>query len=114
MSEERAVYNAGNTLPVNLGAFKNRPCAQPYASGQYVPPVPEEVAQLINLAGWSQTDAAKLVGVNFNTKGSTTIRKWKTSVDREEYRAIPYAAWRHFLSCAGVISVDDDLVSLNI
>lgn len=114
MSEERAVYNVGNTLPANLNAFKNRPSAQPYGSGRYAPPAPDEVAQLIRLAGWSQTEAAKLVGVSFNEKGSTTIRKWKTSTDREEHRAIPYAAWRHFLSCAGVISIDDDLRSLKI
>ncbi len=112
MSEPIAAYNVNPSLPATLGAFRSRSSAEPYASDAYVPPTPEEVAQLIKLAGWSQTDAAKLVGVSYNKKGSTTIRKWKTSKAFDEHRAIPYAAWRHLLACAGVVKAEEDIIAL--
>lgn len=112
MSEERAVYDVGDALPASLNAFKSRACVQVYSSGNYVSPTPEEFDRLTKLAGWSQGDVAKLVGVSYNRKGSTTVRKWKTPVSHSENRTVPYAAWRYLLACAGVISVDDDLAAL--
>lgn len=112
MSEKNVTYNAGNAMPLNLEAFKNRPCALLYDE-RYQPPTPEEVAQLINLAGWSQNDAAKLVGVSWDTKrGSSTIRKWKSAKGQKEHREIPFSAWCLFLMCAGVISPDDALKAI--
>lgn len=113
MSEIKPVYDMGGNLPSTLEAFKSRPCARAYASGDYISPTPAEISRLIELAGWSQNDVAKLSGVSFNRKGSTTIRKWKTSTELPEHRLIPYAAWRHLLACAGVVSIKDDLKALS-
>lgn len=112
MSENRAHYNVDGVLPKTLMAFRNRPCALPNSGGRYQRPTPDEIDCLIKLAGWSQTDVAKLVGVAWNNKGSTTVRKWKTSSEKNEYRPIPYAVWRHLLSCAGIVSSDDDVAAL--
>jgi len=72
--------------------------ALPYIDESYQAPGPEEVAQLIKLTGWSQNDAAKIVGVTWNAKkGASTIRKWKTDISKGNYRPIPYAVWRCFV-----------------
>lgn len=102
MSQNQTPY--ATDAPPTLAAFKNRPCALPFADKNYAPPNPEEVTQLIKLAGWSQRQAAELVGVKFDEKkGSTTIRKWRTARDKQEHREIPYAAWRLFLISAGIV-----------
>ena len=109
MSETQASYG-NNTLPQTLEAFKNRHCARLYTDNEYQAPEPEEVNQLIKLAGWSQNDAAKLVGVNWDTKkGSSTIRKWKSDKAKKDYREIPYSAWRLMLIYAGVVTPGDDV-----
>lgn len=110
--ETVAFYDTGGSLPSSLDGFKNRPCALPYGNTAYVPPTPQEVDRLIKLAGWSQTSAARLVGVTYNPKkGSSTIRKWRTNVDKDDHREIPYSAWRLMLLYAGVVSVEDGLTS---
>lgn len=112
--ETRAFYDTGDAVPQSLDAFKNRPCALPFTSDGYVPPSPLEVDQLIKLAGWSQVDAASLVGVSFNPKkGSSTIRKWRAKSDSDDARAIPYSAWRLLLLYAGVVSVDAGLAAID-
>ncbi|MBN1379929.1 MAG: hypothetical protein JXA04_11925 [Gammaproteobacteria bacterium] len=98
----------------NMSTFKNSPCALPITHPDYQPPTPGDVDKLIKLAGWSQVQAAKLVGVSFNPKkGSTTIRKWRTNKNDPEHREIPYSAWRLFLLFAGIVSIDEDLRSMN-
>lgn len=101
-------------LASDLEDFKTLACTYPYRGG-YVPPRPEEVDQLIKLAGWSQNDAAKLVGVTFHPKkGSSTIRKWRTSADKADSRAIPYSAWRLLLAHAGVVEVSPQSQAINM
>jgi len=112
MSQTPAVYAVDKSLPQSLCAFTQLNCCKAYSTGLYVPPTPEEIAQLIKLARWSQNDVAKLVGVSYNKKGSTTVRKWKTAMENVESRTIPYSTWRLLLACAGVINVDDDVSSL--
>jgi len=108
MKDTHAKYDTGNPLPMTLDAFSKRDCARPFTDKDYRPPTPEEVAQLIKLANWSQNDAAKIVGVSWHPKhGSSTIRKWKSQKGAEEHREIPYSAWRMMLLHAGVVSVDD-------
>lgn len=109
------IYDVGGSLPISLEAFRNRPCALPFSHAAYVPPTPEEVNRLIKLVGWSQSVTAKLVGVNYvPKKGSSTIRKWQASVEKDDYREIPYSAWRLMLLYAGVVSIDDGLAALNV
>lgn len=83
----------------------NRRCALPYADPDYQRPTVDEIRDLIRITGWSQSDVARLVGVNFNPKkGSTTVRKWKAPDSSPDHRTIPYSAWRLMLIEAGVVS----------
>jgi len=108
--ENTPIYDVGGSPPVSLDGFRNLPCALPYSNAAYVPPTPEEVDRLIDLAGWSQNVTAKLVGVTYNPKkGSSTVRKWRTAVGKDDSREIPYSAWRLMLLYAGVVSVSDGL-----
>lgn len=102
MSEQRAMYNTGTTIsPQDLAT---RPCCLPYADPGYRPPTPEEVSALIKGMGWSQNDAAKICGANYNPdKGSTTVRRWQTPASAADSREIPYAAWRLLLINAGLV-----------
>lgn len=111
MSNDVPVYSAGVAAPQTLAAFRNRASARPYADSEYKPPTPDEVRALIQCAGWSQTEAAKIVGASITPgKGSTTIRRWKAPSGSRDARDIPYAAWRLMLLAAGVVSsMEDDL-----
>jgi len=91
-----------------LEEFKEQPFCLPRTDERYIHPEPKDVATLLKLAGWSQNDAAKLVGVSHDVKrGSSTIRKWKSDKAKKEYREIPYSAWRLMLLYAGVVQVDN-------
>ncbi len=110
MSEKSPIYNVGGVLPATLEAFKNRPCALHFNHQGYQPPTPQEVARLLELAGWSQNKTAQLVGVSWNpSKGSSTVRKWKAPSDKKDARPINYAAWRLLLLYSGVVAVGDAL-----
>lgn len=90
----------------SLDEFKQQPFCLIFTNDAYVHPEPEDVAALIKLAEWSQNDAAKIVGVkNDPKKGSSTIRKWKSDKAKNDYREIPYSAWRLMLLHAGVVSL---------
>lgn len=107
MNEERTTYDTGGSLPMTIEAFRNRPCSLLFSDPKYTQPEPQEVAQLIRLAGWSQNQVANLVGVNSDPKrGSSTIRKWKSHKAKDDHRPIPYSAWRLMLLHAGVVSLD--------
>lgn len=83
-----------------------KPCTKPFADPEYEPPTPEEVDGLIKIAGWSQNDVAKLVGVSFDPKkGSITIRRWRMPSTAREHREIPYSAWRLMLLHAGIVGI---------
>lgn len=113
MQDNFTNYSPGGVLPQTLDAFRNRPCSLPYTNEYYTPPTTDEVGQLIKLAGWSQNDTARLVGVSFNPeKGSLTVRRWKMPIASDNHRDIPYAAWRLLLLHAGVVKVDDALKEL--
>ena len=105
-------YRVENVLPQNLEAFRNLPCARAFSDECYQPPSPEEVDQLIKLAGWSQKDCAKLTGVSFTDKGSSTVRRWKTS-NPKDHREIKYSAWRLLLLYANVVTLENGLKELD-
>jgi len=113
MNETAAHYQKPEVMPLALAGFEQLRCALPFTDENYLPPEPAMVGQLINLAGWSQNDAAKLVGVSWNPKkGSSTIRKWKSAKGEKEHRPIPYSAWRLLLIYAGVVTARDGLKSI--
>lgn len=85
-----------------LAEIKKRPCSLPFSDEKYVPPTSEEVQLLIESAGWSQREAALIVGVNYTPKGgSPTIRRWKAIKSSSSHREIPYSSWRLLLITAG-------------
>jgi hypothetical protein len=112
MSEEKATY--ATSAPKTIQAFRNRPCTLVGWDPDYRPPTPEELTSLINLAGWSQTQVAKITGVSYSQKGSTTVRKWRTPRGDSEHREIPYSAWRLLLEYAGVVTVEEGLRALEV
>jgi hypothetical protein len=103
MSEVSASYSVAGKPMITLEAFRGLPCSLLFADPGYSRPTPGEVDALIRAAGWSQNDAARIVGVSFGDKGSTTIRKWRAPLQSAEYREIPYSAWRLMLIYAGVV-----------
>ncbi len=107
MSDDRSIYEVDRDLPLTLDAFKDRSCCLPWDDNNYTTPKPEEISRLLELAGWSMTMTAKIVGVHYSSsKGSSTVRRWKTT--KGESREIPYSAWRLFLICAGVVSATEE------
>lgn len=105
MSEDIPEYKVGSDSTMTLKQIAKLNCARQFADPRYEPPTPDQVDALIKAAGWSQTQAAKIVGVNFDPdKGSPTIRRWRAPVTSSEHRDIPYSAWRLMLITAGVLS----------
>ncbi len=76
MSQSRPTYYARGT-PATLDAFKSRRCTLPYSAPDYRDPTPTEVDALIKLMGWSQNDAAKLLGVTYNPKKGSVANIWQ-------------------------------------
>ena len=114
MNDMKTTYNKDAPLPMTLQAFRNRPCTLPWTNENYQAPTPGEVSQLIKLAGWSQNDAAKIVGVSWHPKkGSSTIRKWKSEKSSSDAREIPYSAWRMLLLHSGIVTIDDAMKELD-
>ena len=82
-----------------------------YSDDRYVHPTPQEVDALIKMTGWKQVQVALLTGVNYTVeKGSPTLRRWKVAT--RETSTIPYSSWRLMLLAAGVVSIDDDIDSM--
>ncbi len=51
----------------------------------------------------TQVDVAKITGVSFNKKGSSTVAKWETDPSKPDHRQIPYSAWRLLLITLEVV-----------
>lgn len=103
MTEKTQLYNEDTPL-TSLSAFRGLPSSLKYDTGEYVPPTPAQIKSLRHLMGWSQTDVAKIVGVKYNAKGASAVRKWETAVGSKEHNQISYSAWRGLLIKAGVVS----------
>lgn len=106
MTERTAIYDVGGGI-VTIEQFKRLPCALPCAHPDYRPPTPDEVDLLTRLAGWSQRELALITGVRQSSKGSPTVRRWKTPVGDKEHRQIPAATWQYLLEYVGIESVKE-------
>lgn len=102
------------SLPLTVEAFRNRACARPCYDEGYVPPTPDEVKQLRTLLGLSQRQLARFLGANYTQeKGSPTVRKWETALDKASHRQIGHNAWQMMLVAAGVITPTDIITMLD-
>lgn len=68
-------------------------CLCPFAQG-WSKPTGEEIREVLRLAGFSGSQAAKALGLG--EKGDRTVRRWIG-----EDSAIPYAAWALLCDFAG-------------
>ncbi|MFK5880119.1 MAG: hypothetical protein QM478_11580 [Flavobacteriaceae bacterium] len=103
MSEQRAEYKIEGTK--TLTWFKDQNFSLEFSDPEYIHPTFQDVRELRNFAGWSQSKMASIVGVSYRPgKGATAIRKWCSdpSVSKEA-RKIPYASWRLLLITAGIV-----------
>lgn len=108
MSEKQAIYTTGNPESVTLTQIRSWKCCRPYTDPEYVEPTAQQVRLLLEFTGWSQTDAAKIIGVSYSTKnGSEVIRRYK-SENPGRHRQIAYAPWRLLLIHAGIVAADID------
>jgi len=114
--ENRAIYDTGNSEINSLAAFKRLPCAKPYFHPDYRQPTADDVTTLLRLADLRPKKIAAITGIQWTQKkGSTLIRKWKTSKvnsagkPNKEHRQISHSSWRLLLLYAGVVEIEDDL-----
>jgi DNA-binding transcriptional regulator YiaG len=104
MSEIKAIYD-GQSVPLTVEAFKNRPCGLGVEHPDFVLPTPQEIKSLRILMGFSQVDLAKLVGVSWNSKGASSVRKWET-IEGKEKRSISPSAWQLMLLKVGLVVIE--------
>lgn len=114
MSENTPAYGDDDVVPTTIEAFKNHSSSRPFNDALFRLPNPAEIKALREIMGWNTRKTARLLGINYTVeKGSPTLRRWQTEVDKKEHRSIPYAAWRLMLICAGVISINEVLRSMD-
>jgi DNA-binding transcriptional regulator YiaG len=110
MSEQASHYS--NTPALTVEAFRNRPCSRLPDEEGYIPPTHSDVKALRSLTELSQTKCARLTGVSYNHKGSTTVRKWETDESKEDHRSVHPSSFLLMLYAAGVRDFDTDLMRL--
>ena len=72
----------------------------------YEPPGPGDLKELRKEYNLTQIDVAKIVGVRWTDKGSSTVQKWEVPRNKFDNRQIPYAAWRLLLITLGVVDLN--------
>ncbi len=82
-----------------------KPCLFKCTDAQYAPPTPTDLKELRELYKLTQIDVAKITGVSWNAKGSSTVAKWETDQGKADHRQIPYSAWRLLLVTLWVVQV---------
>lgn len=101
MSNNNAKYLV-DSAPITKEAFLNRDCTRHAFDPLYTPPTTVEINALLNFAGWSQAEVAKLTDVSFSHKGSTAVRNW-----RKGERNMTYSTWRLLLVYAGIVEEEE-------
>jgi hypothetical protein len=103
-----------NTKKAHIDSFRARNCIKPNNHELFKHPSALDIKELIDIAGWQHKEVASICGVTFDEKkGSSTVRKWCSTSDKES-RSIPYTAWRLLLLKANLISLNDEAgVALN-
>lgn len=85
--------------------LKNHFCLL-HTDERYKPPTPEVLRGVRRIHKLTQIDVAKITGVSWNKKGSSTVSKWETDPSKPDHRQIPYSAWRLLLITLNIVSVE--------
>ena len=72
----------------------------------YEPPGPGDLQALRKTFGLTQIDVAKITGVRWTAKGSSTVAKWEVPRNKFDNRQMPYAAWRLLLVTLNIVDVE--------
>ena len=83
-----------------------QPCFLQHNDALYVPPTIEDLKHIRKMYKITQVDVAKITGVSWNSKGSSTVAKWEINPGKADHRQIPYSAWRLLLITLGIIYVE--------
>lgn len=70
---------------------------------QYEAPPPHILKAVRDKFDLTQVDVAKITGVSYNKKGSSTVAKWETHQSKKDHRQMPYSAWRLLLITLKVV-----------
>lgn len=92
---------------ITIDALKNSPSTLPYGDPDYRAPTREELQTLREFAELSQRKIAIITGVRYTEDGSPLVRRWFLDTNSQNYRPIPYSAWRLLLEYAGIVSTQD-------
>ena len=82
-----------------------QPCFLLHTDLKYIPPTVDDLKHVREMYGLTQIDVAKILGVSWNIKGSSTVSKWESS--KKDHRQIPYAAWHLLLITLCIVGVDN-------
>ena len=81
-------------------------CLLLHTDENYIGPTPEDLKELRKKYSLTQIDVAKMVGVSWNKRGSSTVAKWETDPSKKDHRQIPYATWRLLLVTLHTVELD--------
>jgi|GEM_PF-1975068 len=111
MSENHASYSVAGNDTVSLDEIRSWSSIRLFHDPAYTAPEPAQVKALLQYAGFTQVEAAKLIGVNFDEKkgGSNVIRRYIAERSNKNHRQIPYASWRLLLLYAGIVSIESGI-----
>lgn len=80
----------------------------------YAPPTPELINKVIVNLGFNQIQIAKLTGVSFTEKGSSSVRRWKVEQTDKTYRKIDSSKWRLLVEVAGLSTTQATIDALTL
>ena len=87
--------------------FQREPFCRVSTDEEYDMPEGKDLRFLRKIFELTQVDVAKILGVQWNSKGSSTVSKWEVERNKFDHRQIPYSAWRLLLITLNVVAVED-------
>ncbi len=84
----------------------DQPCFLLHTDEKYEPPTHEDLKHVREAYGLTQIDVAKILGVSWTKKGSSTVAKWEAPRNKFDHRQIPYAAWHLLLVTLCIVEVE--------
>lgn len=95
-------------LIMTIDEFKKLACCLPLHHGDFRKPSPDEIRFLRNYLKLSQNQVGRYLGKSVTAKGCSAVRKWESSLESTNYRAMEINAWRRLLYLIDVGSPMED------